>query len=73
LVTILKELLLPTEDQQDLLEDETNDVWRGYIERSMMAKWAKEQAKTNTTIRPLTKLSRNNAIKEETNRPTRIL
>jgi hypothetical protein len=26
LVTILKELLLPTEDQQDLLEDETNDV-----------------------------------------------
>jgi len=51
LVTISKEFWVPTDDQLELLEDEPNDVRRGYMERSMMAEWAEAQAKINATIK----------------------
>jgi hypothetical protein len=51
LVTISKEFWLPTTVQLALLEKESNDVRRGYMERSMMAEWAEAQAKINATIK----------------------
>ncbi len=45
LVVILREFCVPAEEQLFSLEAETNDVRRGYMERSMMEEWAEEQAK----------------------------
>jgi len=36
LLTTLKEFWVPTKEQQDLLEDESNDVHQSYMEQSMM-------------------------------------
>ncbi len=44
LVTKSKEFWVPNKKQQSLLEEEKNDVKRGYMERSMMADWAEKQA-----------------------------
>lgn len=51
LMTISKEFWVPSVDQLKMLEAETNDVRRGYMERSMMAQWAEKQAKVNATIK----------------------
>ncbi len=51
LVTISKEFWVPTDHQLELLEDEANDVRRGYLEHSMMADWTEQQTKLNATIK----------------------
>jgi len=51
LVTISKEFWVPSAAQLLILEAEASDVRRGYLERSMMAQWAEEQAKVNATIK----------------------
>jgi hypothetical protein len=60
LVTISKEFWVPNEKQQDLLEEEKNDVKRGYMERSMMAEWAERQANANAIIKAM-----NDTIKKQ--------
>jgi len=51
LVTISKEFRVPSAAQLLILEAEASNVRRGYLERSMMAQWAEEQAKLNATIK----------------------
>jgi hypothetical protein len=51
LVTISKEFWVPSAAQLLILEVEASDVRRGYLERSMLAQWAEEQAKVNATIK----------------------
>jgi hypothetical protein len=60
LVTISKEFWVPTDHQLELLEDEANDVQRGYLERSMMADWTEQQTKLNATIK-----ATNDSIKKQ--------
>jgi hypothetical protein len=51
LVTISKEFWVPSAVQLLILEVEASNVRRGYLERSIMAQWAEEQAKVNATIK----------------------
>jgi hypothetical protein len=59
-VTISKEFWVPTAAQLSALENEPNNVRRGYMERRMMAEWAEEQSKINVIIK-----ATNNTIKKQ--------
>jgi hypothetical protein len=62
LVTISKEFWVPMAAQLSALENEPNDVRRGYMECRMMAGWAEGQAKINAIIKAM-----NNTIKKQRN------
>jgi len=51
---------VPTAAQLSALENEPNNVRRGYMERRMMAEWAEEQSKINVIIK-----ATNNTIKKQ--------
>lgn len=60
LVTISKELWVPMAAQLSVLENELNDISRGYMECRMMAEWAEGQAKINVIIKAM-----NDTIKQQ--------
>jgi len=68
LVTISKEFRVPSAAQLLILEAEASNVRRGYLERSMMAQWAEEQAKLNATIK-----ATNDTIKKKLSRRAMML